>query len=246
MLSYQTKGDAASATFNQSLSKCRFPHWGNKLTVCDKQFPAPTSWMNSTDYGDLLYANSDPGLKHKVFYSLSDKLVLQTFVIWNSENIKDPSQYNTAAPQNLYIHVVLADRRLNIDKGIHCGILALTEVPALGSTTLTIEAEGILDEHGRIEWANESCKDLVKFQPPLLRFSFHIRSTGTSYANACDMGLGHSVHPCISQIVIRYESFLESTVRSVPGIEILDIQLNEGAIVGAVLIIGYFVGIFNS
>jgi hypothetical protein len=135
-----------------------------------------------------------------------------------------------------------------------CRILGWTELPALGSNTFAIEAVRTSDKLGIIQKAldlNTTCQKFVSWvysldNPPYTTYRMALSSSGTSYGNICDIGpTGEVNQSCISQVIVRYNSFMVSTVESAPGITKVDILINQQAIVGAVAFFGWFLIIFQ-
>ncbi len=144
------------------------------------------------------------------------------------------------------MYVAVGDPSIDLADGIRCGVIALTEVPALGSTTITITAQEVVDAVGKQEWPLDECKQIFSSQDnPYLRYQYSIAGTGTSNGSFCDASQGSNGGSCLSQLIVRYASFITSHIESEHGKTPLDIWIEEAAIVGAVLTLGYFVTVFN-
>jgi hypothetical protein len=127
-----------------------------------------------------------------------------------------------------------------------------TEIPALGSNTFTITASGTHDTYGQIALKNDAkCHDFAsqiyaKDDPPHTTYRFHLGSSGSVNSSICDVGpTGTAQDSCIAQMLIRYESFLVTTDKTVRNTGKLAILINIGSIVGAVTFFAAFLTMYE-
>ncbi|KAK4896590.1 hypothetical protein LTR27_005508 [Elasticomyces elasticus] len=243
--------DAVSATFTEGFRSCTFPVYSNS---CDTYFPErPAHWTEGSPYGTIAYYTLNAS-DHIKFTAPGQQLKLQTNVKWDSEDIN--SDYNTKAPQNPSLYTIMYDPRLTDDQfrtALRCGIIGLTEQPALGSSTYTIDqVTRTHDKLGKLTdgIADSVCKTLAetlyKLDDGFITYRYHLTSSGTSYADVCDTkGTGQSEAACVSQVIVRYGSFSTTKLTSKHGNEVKDIILDMGSIVGAIQYAAWFLTIFQ-
>ncbi|KAK6394228.1 hypothetical protein LTR65_002074 [Meristemomyces frigidus] len=159
-----------------------------------------------------------------------------------------------SAPQNPTLYSMMYDPRLTLEDLISClscGILGWTEQPALGSNTYTIdETISTSDTLGKISPVSNhtQCGDLTTkiyaLKGGYTTYRYHLSSSGTSYGNVCDVN-GTYTESCVTQVLIRYGSFMVSSMTSIPGMEKTQILIDVAAIVGAVAYVAWFLTIFQ-
>ena len=105
--------------------------------------------------------------------------------------------------------MALGGPRVPIELGIECGVVALNEIPALGSTTFTITASEVVDHLGMLNVtdANSKCRNIYKSDPPFTSYSFHAISGGSSNGSVCDVSSPQYQASCFSQLIIRFSTF---------------------------------------
>nr|OQO31327.1 hypothetical protein B0A51_02101 [Rachicladosporium sp. CCFEE 5018] len=244
--------DAAFATLNAGWRKCRFPSFS--AGSCDEHFfEKPVNW-DSSPYGNISYYLFDAD-EEVIFGKLSDQLLLQTDVNWNSKLLE--AAYDTQAPYNPSLSAIMYDSRMTEDQlrqALTCNIVVWTEQPALGSNTYTIdEVTQTYDALGKLNLTilDPDCKSLAEtlytFKEGLATYRYRVSSSSTSFAYVCDQGNTTMKYdqPCVTQIIIRYGTFSTTQLTSVPGIEIKDIFLNIAAIAGGVQFVAWFMTIFQ-
>ena len=165
------------------------------------------------------------------------------------------SDYNEWAPQTPYLFATMYDSRIapNLSKAINCGLVTLTEVPALASNTFTFGVAQITDGYRMIDYTGSTsdgttgttdCTDFHKWaytlDPPYNSYSFHIASMPISNTTACDSTYNTSA-VCVMQNIIRSERPIIQSMESAPGVETKDIWLDVAAIVGGVQFIAWAV-----
>jgi hypothetical protein len=165
------------------------------------------------------------------------------------------NRYNTPAPQNPTLYSIMFDARLtptNFTNAIKCGLLGWTEQPALGSSTYTIdEIRRTSDKLDMIKPQDDTpeCKALTKLVYALpggyKRYRYRLSSSGTAFGYVCDRSSPQYSQFCTSQVVIRFGSFVASSMTSVHGISKTEILLDISAILGAVSYITWFLTIFD-
>lgn len=142
----------------------------------------------------------------------------------------------------------------DLEDSLQCGFLGWTEVPALGSNTYTIdETFRTFDDLDKVEPLNESavCKDLTtklyKLDQGYQTYRYHLSSSGTSNGSVCDVSATNSttLESCVSQVLIRYGTFMVSSMWSIHGMEQKDMLIDIGAIVGAVAYITSYLTFFK-
>ncbi|KAK5746429.1 hypothetical protein LTR17_000809 [Elasticomyces elasticus] len=232
--------DAVSANFTEGFRSCSFPVYSNS---CDTYFSdPPAKWTEGSPYGTIAYYTLNAS-DHIKFTAPGQQLKLQANVIWDSDNIM--SKYKTKAPQNPSLYTVMYDPRLTDDQfraAIKCGIIGLTEQPALGSSTYTIDqVTRTHDTLGKLtdRIPDSVCKALAetlyKLDDGFVTYRYHLTSSGTSYADVCDKkGTDQFEQACVSQVIVRFGSFSTTKLISKHGNDIKDIILDMGSIVGAI------------
>ena len=133
------------------------------------------------------------------------------------------------------------DARLrDLGVAIDCGLVALTEIPALASNTLTFSSSYLKDERNLInlDEASDICRQVYQeafeLESPFYTvYSFHVASMPIANTTACDVSLSSSAS-CMMQNILRSEKPIVQSMESVPGVEVKDIWLNVAAIVGGV------------
>lgn len=107
------------------------------------------------------------------------------------------------------------------------------------------------DVHGKIDTTrlSDTCGGLAsklysQKDPAYSTYKFDISSSGAANETLCDVGKKGQAKPCISQLLLRYQTFSVTSLRSIPGVEKKDILINEGAIVGAVAFFLMFFAFF--
>lgn len=156
-----------------------------------------------------------------------------------------------AAVQMPFIHAVLFDPRIDLAKGLRCGLVSLTEIPALASNTFTITAETILDTLEVIQSA-EAQPECISFytttlamtNPPYTAYFFNLASVPLSDPSLCDSSANVEAI-CTSQALLRYGTRVVRAMKSKRGMGKVDILVNEGAIVGAIQFFAWILGLFS-
>jgi hypothetical protein len=262
---FHGENDSAYANFSTTIpQKCYYPAYN--FNNCASSFTS-VSTFHSEVYGDLsgyLFDGSDTFLENS-----SSKVLLQTFVNCRYLNSYSPSSNShrlmydadnskaisggygdTQAPQNPYLYFVIFDSAWSLtmfQDALDCGIIALSEMPALGSTTLGIDPYEVEDSDLKaLSFANSTCRYLYDTHEPPLFFKSQLASTGVLSSVACDTSSTNydSNHDCISQVIIRYETTYLTKYSSRRKKESNDILIDIGGIVGGVSFICWFFGIF--
>lgn len=145
------------------------------------------------------------------------------------------------------------DSRLpDLGRAIDCGLIALTEIPALASNTLMFTASYIIDDRGMIldtpDLADNTCKEIFQAayeldSPPYTSYSFHAASMPITDPVLCDIST-YSNASCVLQNVLRLEKHVIDQMESKPGVEPKDVWLNVAAIVGGVQFLAWWVEAF--
>jgi hypothetical protein len=153
--------------------------------------------------------------------------------------------------------VVFFDSRLGLLETVQCDLDTFASVDSLSSPTFTVTPRLTTDTLGLIKipiqkrTSHNSCPDVY-------RSAFSTDPPYTSYAQASSLyGTGHVLNNCTSTsannpkgwlatMTFSWRSLAAKTMESVPGNEELDIWLNAGAIVGAVQLFAWFLGMFNT
>jgi hypothetical protein len=151
-----------------------------------------------------------------------------------------------------FIHATLFDSRVDLSEALRCGLIALTEIPALASNTFTITAESTHDILGVIQPSNAQpgCREfyaqtLAMKNPPYTSYSFNLGSMPLSDSNLCDSS-ANSDAVCTSQALLRYATRMIRTMESKRGMGKVDILVNEGAIVEAIQFFAWILGTVQS
>jgi len=118
------------------------------------------------------------------------------------------------------------DARLSdLGTAIDCGLVALTEVPALASNTLTFTPYYFNDELNMTSFtsASTTCqqvfREALELENPFsTAYSFRIASTPIADTTACDVSLTSSTS-CIMQTILRSEGSIIQSMESVPSVE---------------------------
>ncbi|KAJ6115718.1 hypothetical protein N7523_006135 [Penicillium sp. IBT 18751x] len=208
--------DAAMANFAGGNVTCTFPSWvSNSSNDCPPEAFNSTQQKiltNSDIYGILdayVFDSKHLASGKNVSTELADRLLLQIKVNYNVRKLQ--KEYAETSVQTPYLFAVLFDSRLNltgIATGLDCGFLALTEIPALASNTITVAANQILDKQRKIETNNENCQKFLQNvnaweNPPFTTYTFGISSMTNSEYSSCDISTDPSA-VCISQLILRF------------------------------------------
>jgi hypothetical protein len=160
--------------------------------------------------------------------------------------------YSPQAAWTPYIFAAIYDPRIDLANALDCGLVALTEIPALASNTFTVIAQKTVDTLGMIPAPEtpEICagfyaSTLSKDDEPYLSYSFHLSTMVLSNISLCDSSNSPTTS-CVSQAIIRFGSHVVNEIESKHSIEKTDILINEGAIVGAIQFFAWFFGILSS
>lgn len=141
------------------------------------------------------------------------------------------------------------DARLpDLGKAIDCGLIALTEIPALASNTLMFTASYIIDDRDMIFKSLDlpgTCEDTFRsayelHDPPYTSYSFHIATMPITDTSLCDTSK-NSEASCVQQNILRLEKHVIDQMESKPGVEPKDIWLNVAAIVGGVQFLAWWI-----
>jgi len=247
--------DAAMATTHDT-NRCTFPKY-------DELCKTPTSQNFSLSYygPDLKAFHLDTS--GMTFGNSWDDLVLQVNVscmfVWLSlasrlsvliildNNLVLQRSYLEQAVQTPYLFSAMYDSRIeDLPNAIDCGLISLTEIPALASSTFKFTSAYITDEKGKIDLssATEACRNVYEkaFElknPPYTAYTFHIASMPISDATLCDTNLNPAAQ-CVMQSILRVDKPVIAGMESVPGVERAEIWLNVAAIVGGVQFLCWF------
>ncbi|KAK5734312.1 hypothetical protein LTR17_008976 [Elasticomyces elasticus] len=252
--------DGASAIFDSDTwTKCYSPQWND---TCNNFFPNSSTTLNSTAYGNPSYYAFNTSLANtptpanaapkKEYTSAGDKLLLQVGrVNWNFTEFN--STYGKDAMQKPVLYAAVYDPTLsgdNLTLALDCGVLSWTEIPAFDSTTITILSKVTKDPRNMIAYntTTPECEGLASYLHTIeyKTYEFYTSSSGSSDISQCEVSRpGGTSYGCFKQVLIRYGSFVVSTMRSEPGILPLDILPNISAILGAVAWVQWFTSIFT-
>lgn len=160
-------------------------------------------------------------------------------------------QYGSNTIQSPVLYAVVYDPSLSaadLSMALDCGTLTWTEIPALDSTTMTIEASLISDPLDMIQTADldPQCQAFTAtlFSKGYLTYSLQMSSTGVTNISRCDISTNPVDYGCYKQIIIRYGSFVVPSMTSKPGIKPTDILVNIAGIVGGVAWVLWFFTVF--
>jgi hypothetical protein len=263
--------DAAMATFAGGGTKCTFPIWvNNSSNDCplDAFKSKQTIRTTSGVYGNLTAYVFDPAKLQagkNLSTALSDRVLLKVNVNCdrsiiilptrsncftdNSDDLK--RDYTEQAMQTPYLFAALFDPRVDLGSALDCGLVALTEIPALASNTFTITANYISDTLQMVHSSGDqtACKEfyaktLALKEPPYTSYAFHLGSMTTLAPNTCDTAIAATAS-CVSQVILRFGTHIVSKMESRHGMDKIDILLFEGAVVGAIQFFAWFIGIFT-
>jgi len=151
-----------------------------------------------------------------------------------------------------YVFAVIYDTRVNLADALRCGLLSLTEIPAMGSTTFTIFAESMTDKLGYVRPPassnDQACENFytetLRMNPPYNSYTFNMASLPNTDLASCDTSNGNSGAFCICQVLIRYGSRVVRSMESVRGMTRLEIFINEGAVVGGIQFFMWFFSLY--
>ncbi|KAI1623189.1 hypothetical protein EDD37DRAFT_610501 [Exophiala viscosa] len=244
--------DTALASFAGGTTLCTFPQYSRtKSTDCpvaDFNRTRQTLEIYSEAYGHLdayIFNPHELQPNNNTYVDLTNRVLLQTD---NSDDLEH--DYSPQLLQTPYIFAAIYDPRIDLATALHCGLVAFTEIPAMGTNTITLSAQHVTDDLGIVKPPDDktTCSKiytsaLTMKNPPYTSYSFKLGSMPTSNLSTCDTKLNSNAF-CISQVLLRYGSRVVSRMESVPGIAKTDILIAEGAIVGAVQFFMWFFGIF--
>lgn len=167
----------------------------------------------------------------------------------NSAEIQN--RYQDRNLMSPYVFAVMYDTRVNLTDALRCGLLSLTEIPAMGSTTFTIFAETMTDRFGYVKPAassdNQTCEsfytETLSMDPPYTFYTFNMASLPNTDLASCDVS-NNSAAFCICQVLIRYGSRVVRGMESARGTTSLDIFIMEGAVVGGIQFFMWFFSLY--
>lgn len=160
--------------------------------------------------------------------------------------------YKDRSLQMPYIFAVLYDPQVNLSTALHCGLVAFTEMPAMGLHTFTFTAETLIDELSIVKPPEDDSdceifykKTLSLQNPPYTFYSYHLASLPIADLRPCDTNASTDAW-CTSQVLLQYGSYVVSGMETKHKMEKIDILILEGAIVGAIQFFMWFLGIFTA
>jgi len=165
-----------------------------------------------------------------------------TDILRGTDNLaKLQNAYQEQAVQTPYLFAAMYDPRIaNLSAAIDCGLVGLTEVPALASNTFRFAAAYVKDEQDKIRFSNSTteCPEVYRkaFElenPPYTAYTFYIASMPISETSLCDTSIDPAAQ-CIMQSILRIDKPVIESMESVPGVEWSDVWLNVAAIIGGV------------
>lgn len=253
----QGSDDTAYAQFSDTDNICYYPDW--KRLSCADKFRVNASF-ESTIYGTLYYQIFDStGI---TLHALSEKVLLQTFITCellpavlvcllqeadNHAAIIDG--YNNTAAQNPYLYYALFDPKFAqshaFEEAIECGFVTLAEMPALGSNVMNILAYNRDDAVGAIKPPSGTPSQCTT--PKYNNYDFYeasMTSTGVSDSTSCDISSSNFQEACISQLILRYTSPVLMKLKSKRDNDWKEMLIDEGAIIGGVMFVLFFFGVF--
>lgn len=135
-------------------------------------------------------------------------------------------------------------------EALDCGVLALSEIPALGSTTISITPYAVNDTLNALKLNNQTCWDLYNNEnndQTYLYYESRLASTGDLNSSSCDISIpGYEPgHDCISQVIIRFGTTYLTTYWSKRKKESTDVLVDIGGIVGGVCFVFWFWGLYT-
>lgn len=135
-----------------------------------------------------------------------------------------------------------------LQDSINCGLIGLTEIPALASTTFGITTTYIKDTR-RLMTLTDNSKNCQKTYDTILKphdyatYTFHSASMPINNVSACDSSADASAS-CIMQVIMRFDKHIVEKLKSGPGVEWYEIWLNYAALVGAIQFVAWFFTVF--
>jgi hypothetical protein len=129
---------------------------------------------------------------------------------------------------------------------LECGIVALSEMPALGSTTFSVTPYAVDDALNALQLPDGACRDIYNDGQTHIDYTSQATSTGDLTSVSCDTSSsGYDPnHDCISQVIIRYATTYMTTRSSKRHKDNTDILIDIGGIVGGVFFAFSYFGIF--
>ncbi|KAI1611951.1 hypothetical protein EDD36DRAFT_439843 [Exophiala viscosa] len=214
--------DTALASFVGGTTLCTFPQYSKtNSTGC------PVAAFNRTrqtlDIRSEAYGHLDAYIfnphellpKNNTYVDLTDRVLLQVNVNYNSDDLE--GDYTAQMLQIPYIFAVIYDPRIDLATALHCGLVAFTEIPAMGANTITLSAQHVTDDLGVVKPSDDksTCSKiytsaLTMKNPPYTSYSFRLGSMPTSDLSICDTKLSSNAS-CISQVLLRYGSRVVSS-----------------------------------
>ena len=187
-------------------------------------------------------------LRISALLSLQSSKVVLIVQADNSTNIS-VHYGNTRSPQNPYLYFALFDPALNFSRfteALDCGVLALSEMPALGSTTFTVKPYAVNDTLNAHHLNNTTCWNIYDNSQSHVYYESQIASTGDLTSASCDTSLSgyNKDHDCISQVLIRYATAYLTTYRSTRLKTNIAILTDIGGIAGEVCFLFWYLEIY--
>jgi hypothetical protein len=131
-------------------------------------------------------------------------------------------------------------------EALECGIVALSEMPALGSTTFSVTPYAVDDTLNALKLPDGTCRDIYNNGQTHIEYTNQATSTGDLTSVSCDTSSSSydPNHDCISQVIIRYATTYMTKRSSKRSKENTDILVDIGGIVGGVCFVFWYLGIF--
>lgn len=131
----------------------------------------------------------------------------------------------------------------NFTEALDCGIVTLAEIPALGSNTLTITPYVMIDDVDALQSSSWSghCTEYRHYR----YYEGQLSSTGIFNSSSCDTSSKtYAGGKCISQVMLRFSTNIVTNFTSDRLLDRKQMFIDEGGIVGFVMFLTWFLGIF--
>lgn len=141
--------------------------------------------------------------------------------------------YQTDTAQLPYYYYAIFDPTREFEQSLECGLIALHEMPAIGSNSFLLTPSFYNDTILKVLPRNTTNPDCYNLSRSYYEYDVKLSSTGISNYSACDKN-HTSTGTCISQAMIRYSTFDLQTFKIVQGMSATDILTDEGGIIGGI------------
>jgi hypothetical protein len=152
--------------------------------------------------------------------------------------------YQTDAAQLPYYYYAIFDPDLDFQSSLECGLIALHEMPAIGSNSFLLTPSYYDDTKLKVLPRNTTNPDCNNLSRSYFEYDVKLSSTGIYNYSACDRKYTDT-GTCISQAMIRFSTFDLQSFTTVHGKSATEILTDEGGIIGGIAFLFWIFSIWN-